>query len=408
MENKKSNDVECLAFLTDDSSIAIVKKLLHNFGMSVSGVFLGTVEYAKQYLKSSNIPKLLIIDLSGRDFPLKDLSEISSCCDPSVNLVVVSDQNDVNFCRDVMSLGVNDYILKPLHIIPIEEVFLKTFKPNEFSKSRQLFKSGVMIGVVGSKGGVGVSTITLNTGIILAKFRKKKTLIIDSSFYTGNINTLLDINKDESYIDVLKYSQDEIDDYIFENMQTKTQYEKLMLMSGIRNFNDSLEVTSKQFEMLFEEAKNNFNYTLLDINPNSDKFYNAAVSKLDMVFIVAELTIPSAINTARIMQYHKACKLNTIVTIILNNIGINSKGSIQQKVFEKVVGIPVQHTISFEPDIVRSAENSGHPIAEYKSGAIYNGIENIVKDICHEGMNDRFKLQSRSALSKFFNKLFGK
>jgi len=408
MDEKKSKDIDCLAFLTDDSSISIIKKLLLNFGLSTEGVFLGTVEYAKHYLTSVQMPKLLIIDLSGRDVPLKDLSEISSYCDPSVSIVVVSDQNDVNFCRDVMSLGVNDYILKPLHIIPVEEVFLRTFKPNEFSKSRQLFKNGIMVGVVGSKGGVGTSTVVLNAGVILAKYRKKKTLIIDSNFYTGNINTLLDINKDNSYIDVLTQTKDEIDDYIFESMQTKTQYEKLMLMSGISDFNNNLDISTEQFNMLFEEAKNNFNYTLLDINPNNDKFYSAAVSKLDMVFIVSELTIQSAINTSRIIQYHKDKKLNTIITVILNNIGINSRGAIQQKVFEKVVGMPVQHLISFEPNIVRTAENSGHPIAEYKTGSIYKSIENVVKDICHEGVNNIFKVKQKSSFNRFFRRFFQK
>lgn len=406
MDLKSQIVPECLAFVTDDASLSIIKKLFNNFDLKNSHAFQGSVDYAKQYMKSSKLPKLLILDLSMRDVPMKDLSEIAALCDPSVKIVILSDQNDVNFCREVMQLGVEDYLLKPVHIIPLEELFMKTFKPNEFAKSKPLFKNGVLVGIMGSKGGIGASTIALNAGIILAKNRKKKTLVLDTNLYDGDINVLLDIQKDDCFIDAMQHNQYEIDDYIFEGMLTKTSYEKLSLMCGTKQFGENIDISDKQFDVLLKEIKNNFNYTIIDINPNCAGIYNSVASNLDMLFIISDLTIPSAINTAKIINFQKQKKLNSVITVVINKIGENTKGMIQQKVFEKVIGMPVQHFVMFEPNIVKASENTGIPIAENKSGKIYKNIENIVKDMCYEGIQQKFRPNSSSFIVRFFKKLF--
>ena len=62
----------------------------------------------------------------------------------------------------------------------------------------------------------------------------------------------------------------------------------------------------------------------------------------------------------------------------------------------------------FEPNVVKASENTGIPIAENKSGKIYRNIDNIVKDMCYEGVQQKFRPNANSFIIRFFKKLFRK
>lgn len=403
-DDKRKNLV---AFLTDAVSIQMFEKAVRDFDIDYADVIQGSAEYAKVYLKDpNNIPKLLVIDLTDRDVPMKDLKDISEFCDPSVKVVVISNINDVNFCRNLLKIGVEDYLLKPLHSSFIKDLFFKIFKQDGDNYTKQdLFKNINMVGVISSRGGVGATTFAVNSAYLLAKDKGKKVLLMDSNFYTGDCYVLLDKRIDESYVDIINSNSNRIDDFLVDSIVQRIG-EKLYLLSGNLQIGNFIKNELNDFKSLVDVIKGHYNYCVVDLNIHHHDVFNYFISELDQLYVVSELSLSSARDTARIISYAKKIKGDMHFSVILNNIGRDKRGTLSIGTFEKVTGINVSHTVPFDPLNPMSAANVGKLIAETKSGPLYNNIVNIVQEMCYEkdfAYKSSGVFKKKSVFSKIMN-----
>lgn len=404
--NEKRENV--VAFVNDNLSEQIIDRAIREFDVENSKILQGSVEYAKVYLKDHTPPYVLILDLSDRDVPIKDLQDISEFCDPSVKVIVISDINDVNFCRNLMHIGVEDYLLKPLHINFLREIFYKIFKPEDMMSTRDIFKNINMVGFVSSRGGLGATTFAVNSAFLISHDKNKKVLLMDQNFYSGDMNILLDRSVEDSYIDILRTNSQQIDDFLIDSVVQKVG-EKFFLLSGNLQFGQYIKNDVDEFKSLINTVKGKYNYCIIDMNLNYHEIFSYLLEELDTLFIVSDLTLSSARDTARIITYAKKHKIDMACSVILNKVGIAKKGAISESVFEKIIGMPISHKVAYDPEIPVTAANLGKLIVETKSGAIYKNISNIADEMCFENTfaieNGKRKKKNKSG---FFKKLFSK
>src|SRR6266566_489028 len=151
-------------------------------------IMRGGIAKAIEYLNAQRSPHLLIVDLSGIDLPLSQMQHLADVCEPGVTVIAVGDRNDVGLYRDLTEAGVSDYIVKPL----TRELLAKALAPrtNPGELGRSTLKLGKMVALIGTRGGVGTTTLATNLAWHLANRQTQRVALVDLDLQNGDCSLL--------------------------------------------------------------------------------------------------------------------------------------------------------------------------------------------------------------------------
>jgi len=175
------------AYLTDEASQAAAQAIAAQRDWSTANIRKGGLATALRLLGVAPPPKIMIVDIEGMEIEeietgLVELTRLGS------QVMVLGTVNDVNFCRRVMRTGAQDYLVKPIDADALGEVFVRLEQPGDGGKAR-----GRVVGMIGARGGVGVTTLAINTAWIMAEKLSRRVALVDMDLYAGNIALALDL-----------------------------------------------------------------------------------------------------------------------------------------------------------------------------------------------------------------------
>ena len=108
---------EFMAFLSDAESVVVVERYAVLQKLPSPLIRQGDVEDAISALRKAEKPPLrLMIDISDSADPLGDLARLADACNTDISVVVVASRTDVGLFRDLLRMGVDDYLTKPLTV----------------------------------------------------------------------------------------------------------------------------------------------------------------------------------------------------------------------------------------------------------------------------------------------------
>src|SRR5207248_11578655 len=98
--------------------------------------------------------------------PASQIHDLAELCEPGVMVIAIGDRNDVALYRDLVRAGVSEYIVKPVTAQLLVKALIGVPASEEASPiSRKL---GKLVAVVGSRGGVGATTLAIHLALPLA------------------------------------------------------------------------------------------------------------------------------------------------------------------------------------------------------------------------------------------------
>src|SRR2546430_6505813 len=103
------NRIAC--FVNDELSAAALRKGLEGSNLSIRR---GTIRNAIRMLETDTELFALVVDISGIDDPFTELERLSSVCPPDVRVGLIGDSREITFYRELMEIGVSDYLPRPL------------------------------------------------------------------------------------------------------------------------------------------------------------------------------------------------------------------------------------------------------------------------------------------------------
>ena len=136
----------------------------------------GDVQSAIDMYTEAASPDLVMIqtDVIDEGFT-NQLAELAGHCNEGTAAIVIGPDNDVNLYRKLIDMGVSDYLVRPLETEQIAEIVAKTL-------IEKLGVSGSrLIAFIGSKGGVGTSTLAQVAAWCTAENLDQKTLFMDAA-----------------------------------------------------------------------------------------------------------------------------------------------------------------------------------------------------------------------------------
>lgn len=374
-----------MAFVNDPVSEHIIMNVVKEMNLAYAEAKQGKIADIVDFMKISRTPKVLIADISDSELPLGDINKIKEFSAPNINIIVIGTRNDVGLFRDLMNMGVSDYIVKPLNNV----ILRKTLEDAMNNKKIVVEKSGKLINVISSVGGAGATTVAVNIAWLLANVNFKRTLLMDMDFLFGTANLLLDLKAENAYLDIIE-SPDKIDDYFIETILKKSS-NRLYYLGGLCDLVRGIVVDLEAFEALMNLIKKQFNYVIVDSQREVTSVTRVGMNKSEIFIIMVEMSLASAQNTARILELFNADQTGKKILIVANKVGMSSNGALSKEAFEKVIGRKINYSIPFDEVSALASANIGQPLAA-SGGSIVEVLEDITNDIM--GKNESIAIEN--------------
>jgi len=183
--------------------------------------------------------------------------------------------------------GVDIYLTKPVH--PVElQANIKALLAQRKARTDMLSKRGYVIGVIGSKGGLGTSTVALNLAIIYHK--KFETGVIAAEMRPGQGSWALDLDLPNStgLANLLKRNQTELTPSVVEEQLASTKYAIRLLLASNQSKDVELSVALAQYEMIVEQLAMLVPVVFLDIGTNFHPAYDLLVRQSNEIVLITE------------------------------------------------------------------------------------------------------------------------
>ena len=282
---------------------------------------------------------------------------------PGVPVVLVTSSLDAQMMLEAMRAGVSECVVEPLTSQSLDAALRRVIKDTD-NTACQVFA------FIGAKGGVGTTTLAVNTAASLGRNHKGEVLMIDLHHSHGDAAVFFGAEPRFSVIDALENSH-RLDEALFRSLVEQTKSGIDLLASSDRILHASAD--SARTRSLLEFAARRYRYVVLDV-PRSDVSVLDAVESVSSLVVVASQEIGALRNAARMTQTFGHRYGSSRVRVVVNRF--DPKADIGQTDVEKVIGMAAQSLPSDYRTAV-DALNTGRPVVldkDQKLGRAFNAF----------------------------------
>jgi pilus assembly protein CpaE len=248
----------CLAFVADDETEAALRVGLLNIVEGVE-VRQGTILNAIKHLTKSPTPRALIVDISKVASPLVELDNLARVCTPDVKLMVVGEDQNISFYRELRNMGVAEYMHKPLTRSTVTRVFAPQIAGAAINAS--VARGGSVIAVCGARGGVGATTVAVNLALQLAGSTRGHVALLDLQLQKGTTALMLGVKPISGLRVALE--QPERADALFLDRVCLEINERLRLVAAEEGLDEIISPTSDGILSVMDLLRKRFNYVVI-------------------------------------------------------------------------------------------------------------------------------------------------
>jgi pilus assembly protein CpaE len=349
------------AFVCDEHSLDLLRVVAQEMGWPIERVNKGGLRNAVQSLSMSPSPNVLFVDLSESADPLNDINSLAEVCEPGTVVIASGQVNDVRLYRDLLASGIQDYLLKPLNIDAVRDA-LATAQAVFHAPKEQATddRPHVMVSVIGTRGGVGASTIVSSLAYLTSKDKRQTALLdLDVHFGTGALS--LDLEPGRGLTDAVE-NPSRIDGLFIERAMVRASA-TLAILSAEAPINQPLLTDGSAYFQLEEELRAAFECTFVDLPRGMIVQHPHLILDSSLVVLVTELTLASARDAIRILSWLKSHAPQSQVIIVANKVqpGIVE---IARKDFEHSIERSIDIILPYDAKTASQAAKLGKPVSE--------------------------------------------
>jgi pilus assembly protein CpaE len=237
------------------------------------------------------LPDVVFLDLARDPEPYFQLGAQIHRARPAVKLVACSSVVPPNhqLLLEAMRSGVQDFLPKPVDPRSLKEILSRFLKDLDGNNERSSLDR--LIVVMGSKGGVGTTTVAVNVGVQLATHARKHTALLDFANPLGNVHLLLDLHPKFTVRDAVD-SLDRLDSHFFAGLMTRHKT-KLEVLGGATQPEEWQSIPIPMLDRVVNVAQNNFEMVLVDMGSQFSSEWSSILRMARMILIVAEANVPA-------------------------------------------------------------------------------------------------------------------
>ncbi|AOL24393.1 pilus assembly protein CpaE [Erythrobacter litoralis] len=308
------------AYICDDTALDVLRPVVIEMGWQPEKCNKGGLRNAIQSLSVSASPAILFVDLSESGDPLNDINALAEVCEPGTVVIAIGQVNDVRLYRDLLASGIHDYLLKPLSAQQVHDALnnaLTVFTAPR-SGDGDTVRRHISTAVVGTRGGVGASTLATSLAWLFSDHHKAPTALLDLDVHFGTGALALDLEPGRGLTDAID-NPSRIDGLFIERAMIRAN-DNLSILSAEAPINQPLMTDGSAFVQLEEEFRQAFEMTVIDMPRNMLINFPQLLGDVNLVLVTCELTLASARDAIRILSWLKTNAAHAHPMIVANKV----------------------------------------------------------------------------------------
>jgi pilus assembly protein CpaE len=228
--------------------------------------------------------------------------------------------------------------------------------------------SSSVIAVIGSRGGVGTTTLAVNLAATLAADPASAAALIDLDLALGDADIALEVNGFENIsIADLARNIERLDMNFLRRAMAKHDGSGLSILRHPLEINEVGLIHEGHVERVLNLLKISYTHLVLDLSKSLLPTDLMALRMADAILLVAQLELSSLRNVVRLVHCLGAEEnLADKVRVVVNRFGADSvEEGISLKKAEEVIGKPIFWQIPNDPKAVIAARVAGQPLVKH-------------------------------------------
>ena len=299
---------------------------------------------------------------------------------PSIPIVVLTGLSDEVTAIEAVKQGAQDYLVKG------ETDGNTLARRLRFAIQRQLSSSALdlqteppklckTLGLLGSKGGVGTSTVACYLATALHDLTKEPVLLADFDFYCGVLGFLMEVETRYSLMDALQ-NADHLEANIWSTLVSK-KTSGLDVIAAPRDVNLQEEVTPEQYRQVLAFLRGTYRWIIADLGSGFNRHTSDLLDSADVTCLVTTVEV-AALRQARLLipRLRRAKDQTESLRLVLNEMPKRppfSPGDI-----EKMLGCRVWASL---PQVAELREHEKQSTSLPRAAALVKGLAKMAEEI---------------------------
>jgi pilus assembly protein CpaE len=300
---------------------------------------------------------LLIYEV-GNDLQ-KDFEIVQSLLSSSAvtEVFVTAKKADPALLLQTMKAGIREFFLQPLNEAEVNAALEGFKKRVQATGPKKTLKFGQIINVIGSKGGVGTTTVAVNLAACSAENRGGGSVaLVDMNRAFGEVPLFLGLKPGYNWGEIVK-NIDRLDATFLMSIVSK-HASGLCVLPSPSSVGDGA-ATPEVMQRLLSLMKRTFDFVIVDGGQSFDACSLKVIEMSDLVLVVSLLNLPCLSNTKNLLNsfYTLNIAQRNRIRLVMNRT--LEAAHISVKDAEEITHTPVFWTIPNDYGTTMSAINQG-------------------------------------------------
>jgi pilus assembly protein CpaE len=285
---------------------------------------------------------------------------------PEMPILAISARGDGQAILQALRCGAREFLTAPV----VLEELLKALQRLQRTAATSMTRAGEavptrqesqVIAVIGSRGGIGCTSIAVNLGCTIAQDSAHSVALVDLDLALGDADVSLDLMADYTLADVV-LSVDRLDMQFLKRSLSK-HTSGLSLLPHPVQMDDCELIREDHLQRVIGLLRASYTHLLLDLSKSFSACDKAALRMADVILLVAQLELSSLRNVVRmLMALGNDPAMMDKVQIVVNRVG--SDGDISLKKAEETIGKPIYWQIPNDTRALQDSRNQGIPLLQ--------------------------------------------
>jgi pilus assembly protein CpaE len=344
-----------VAVLQDQATLDRLQGVIRELQLDDELVVTDTLDAALKRMRSGIPARLLVLDLADLQAPITEVGAARAVGGVDLEIVALGSINDVALYRDLLSAGASDYLIKP----PSREALAAILEKRQLAAAGADGKPGQIIAFVGSRGGVGATTLAVACAWLLAEERSHQTALLDLDLHFGTVALKLDTDPGSGLCEALEQPS-RIDSLFIERATIKVT-ERLSVLAAETSAAQHLIIDSGAIDMLLYELRRKFPSIVVDLPRGATPMHRVVLAAATHVVVICERSLAGLRDTIRLQTLVREQAPQARLWLVEAGAA-GERALIGRSEFEKGIGKAFDARLSYDPKSAGAAANSGQPL----------------------------------------------
>ncbi|HXP31370.1 MAG TPA: hypothetical protein VN832_09795 [Stellaceae bacterium] len=358
------DSIRLLACVADEVTREAASRAAAQLGWADVVLRPGGIAAAVNAIDRAKPPRLVLVDLADAADPATAVSQVITRCGGATRVIAIGTVNDVALFRQLAAEGVADYLVKPVSSELLCEAFRRALSDEVGSEVKSRSR---IFAFLGTRGGVGTTTLALGTAWILAHEHHLKTAVIDLDLHFGNLALTLDLEPGRGLRQALERPE-RTDGLLLASAMVKAS-DELPILSAEEPLEDMLRFDPAAATAVLTALGQDYECLVVDIPRSLDGASRQVLGAAESAVIATDLSLTALRDALRLADLSKALGCRSTPIFIGSQIGAQHRGEIGRAEFERGLGTALDFAVPFDAKAAKAMAHAAKALPASASGS---------------------------------------